>query len=421
MVNVTVIGLAVAALSKADRFSYNLQIGVAVDRDDLTTTIASLQHKPRTTEEWLHRNELVAQLNENEPYVAIALHVPLWFMTDGYTTAIDAAGFLALNKNEPQCAVPCVWRYVRDHLKGADSFLADMLVMVDAWEVGAFAKAFASQRTAFFGAEAWHTTEYIHTSYPWIDVYIAPDETSDVPTSYNLFNYSTLYHLDGNPPPQDAASLAVWIHSYGNAWRNTMADQITALVHIDFLGPWRNNGNDQLMYPECAYHPTGVRHRTNPCIYRHYKFVFATENAEVPDYTTEKYWYAIAAGAIPIVNGAPNAKDWMPPHSAIYTKDFNDNGTAIAEHILAVAANETAYAEYHAWRTDGQYHEPFERKILMSERNMACNICIEGVRLRLIDRHAGTYRRSSDLDQYSFNMAALDHLRYDADKGSQIA
>jgi Glycosyltransferase family 10 (fucosyltransferase) C-term len=149
--------------------------------------------------------------------------------------------------------------------------------------------------------------------------------------------------------------------------------------------------------------------------------LFTTENAEVIACTTEKYWYAIAAGAVPIVNGAPNSKDWMPPHSAIFTKDFNDNGTAIAEHILAVASNETAYAEYHAWRTDGQYYEPFQRKIVMSERNMACNICIEGAKQRLIDRHVGTYNRSSESYQYFFDMAALDHLRYDKDKGSQIA
>jgi Glycosyltransferase family 10 (fucosyltransferase) C-term len=417
MVNVTVIGLAAAALSRAHQYIHNLP---DLSDQHITEQI-SLQHKPRTVAEWLKRNNLIAHLNANEPYVAIALHVPFWFMTDSYTTAIDEAGFLAPNDNEPQCGVPCVWRYIRDHLKAADSLLADMLVMVDTWELGAFAKAFPGQRTAFFGAESWHTTEYKRSAYPWIDVSISPDETSDLPASYNLFKHSTLYDLDGKPAPQDAASLAVWIHSYGSAWRNAMADQITAVLHVDFLGPWRNNGNDQLMYPECAYHPTGVRHRTNPCIYRHYKFVFATENAEVTDYTTEKYWYAIAAGAIPIVNGAPNSKDWMPPHSAIYTKDFNDNGTALAEHILAVAANETAYAEYHAWRTDGQYYEPFQRKILMSERNMACNICIEGARLRLLDKHAGTYNRSSGLQQYSFDMAALDHLRYDNNKDGQPA
>jgi Glycosyltransferase family 10 (fucosyltransferase) C-term len=414
MVNVTVLGLAAAALSGAHRCEHNLAASGS-RFDDLTTRIARLQHKPRTVQEWVHRNELVARLNAIEPYVVVALQVPFWFLTDGYTTAVDEAGFLAANDNEPQCGVPCIWRYIRDQLTVADSFLADMLVMVDAWQFGPFPKAFTGQRTGFFGAEAWHTSKYIRTTYPWIDVSISPDEVSDVPTSYNLFNQSTLYNLDGSPPPQDAAALAVWIHSYGNTWRNTIADQITAVMHIDFLGPWRSNGNDELMYPECANHATGVRHRTNPCIYRHYKFVFATENAEVIDYTTEKYWYAIAAGAVPIVNGAPDSKDWMPPHSAIYTKDFNDNGTAIAEFILAVAANETAYAEYHAWRTERQYHEPFQRKMLMSERNMACNICIEGARLRLLDRYAGKDGSTAgDADRATgrtFDMKALDHLR----------
>jgi Glycosyltransferase family 10 (fucosyltransferase) C-term len=403
---ITLIGLAAVCFARTHQCSVDELAKSTFDVNPNTTI--SLLHKPGTVEEWLHRNEKVAQLNEHEPYVVITLHVPSWFTAHQYTTRLDELGFLASPDNEPQCGVPCVWRYIRDSLKVADSFLADMLLIVDAWEFGAFAKTFSSQRTAFFGSERWHTADYKLSTYPWIDIAVSPDETSDVPISYNLFSQETLYNSE--LPPQDAASLAVWIHSYASAWRNTMADQITADLKIDFLGPWRNNGNDQLMYPECAKHPTGVRHRTNPCIYRHYKFVFATENAEVIDYTTEKYWYAIAAGAIPIVNGAPNSKDWMPPHSAVFTKEFNDNGTAIAEHILAVAANETAYAEYHAWRTDGQYYEPFQRKILMSERNMACNICIEGARLRLLDRYAGVYNRSAGQDQYRFDMTRLDHL-----------
>ena len=37
-----------------------------------------------------------------------------------------------------------------------------------------------------------------------------------------------------------------------------------------------------------------------------YKFLLAIENAECPDYVTEKLWKALKLGTVPIYLGAPN-------------------------------------------------------------------------------------------------------------------
>ncbi|CAG8831172.1 36783_t:CDS:1, partial [Racocetra persica] len=46
--------------------------------------------------------------------------------------------------------------------------------------------------------------------------------------------------------------------------------------------------------------------------------------------------------------------------------------------------NETAYLEYHEWRTM-KFSDKFEEKAYMSMRNMECNICREVARLRILD------------------------------------
>lgn len=49
----------------------------------------------------------------------------------------------------------------------------------------------------------------------------------------------------------------------------------------------------------------------------HYKFVLAIENTMTESYVTEKLFYALDSGSIPIYFGAPNVWDFVPPHSII--------------------------------------------------------------------------------------------------------
>jgi hypothetical protein len=68
-----------------------------------------------------------------------------------------------------------------------------------------------------------------------------------------------------------------------------------------------------------------------------------------PDYVTEKVFNALKAGAIPVYYGAPNVDNYLPsPAGIINARDF-PSGAALAEHIAAVAANESLFASYHRW------------------------------------------------------------------------
>ena len=58
------------------------------------------------------------------------------------------------------------------------------------------------------------------------------------------------------------------------------------------------------------------------CAMSHYKFVLAIENTWTESYVTEKLFYALDAGAIPIYFGAPNVLDLVPPGSIIQGSKF---------------------------------------------------------------------------------------------------
>ena len=114
-------------------------------------------------------------------------------------------------------------------------------------------------------------------------------------------------------------------------------------------------------YPECAKDPNEPPKWWDHlhCAMSHYKFVLAIENTETESYVTEKLFYALDSGAVPIYFGAPNVWDFVPPHSIIDGSKFGSM-EELASYVKALANDPVAYAEYHAWRRCGvlgNYHK----------------------------------------------------------------
>ncbi len=105
-------------------------------------------------------------------------------------------------------------------------------------------------------------------------------------------------------------------------------------------------------------------------IVKKYKFYVVMENSNCRDYITEKLGAAIISSTVPVVfmvDGVPNYDRYMPPHSYINAADFK-SAKDLAQYLLMVGANETAYNEYlHYKHTDKEQEwerilERFERK-----------------------------------------------------------
>ncbi|KAJ4843649.1 Alpha-(1,4)-fucosyltransferase [Turnera subulata] len=140
--------------------------------------------------------------------------------------------------------------------------------------------------------------------------------------------------------------------------KNNLAKSLLSLLPHHSFGKCLNNVGDLDMaltfYPECAndasVKPKWWDHLH--CAMSHYKFVLAIENTMTESYVTEKLFYALDSGAVPIYFGAPNVWDFVPPHSIIDGSKFSSM-EELASYVKALANDPVAYAEYHAWRRCG--------------------------------------------------------------------
>lgn len=101
-----------------------------------------------------------------------------------------------------------------------------------------------------------------------------------------------------------------------------------------------------------------------------YLFMFAAENDNSPYYHTEKIFYALMCGSVPIYWGHKTIYEYIPEHSMIFADDYGDN---LANYILKVAENETLYNSYLAWRS-----KPLPAKMLEKVNYSPpseCDIC----------------------------------------------
>ncbi|XP_041366045.1 alpha-(1,3)-fucosyltransferase C-like [Gigantopelta aegis] len=82
---------------------------------------------------------------------------------------------------------------------------------------------------------------------------------------------------------------------------------------------------------------------------RDYKFYLAFENSLCYDYLTEKVFQYITQQIVLVVRGGGNYSKFLPPNSFINTADFK-SPKLLAEYLLYLDKNHTAYVEYFKWR-----------------------------------------------------------------------
>ena len=78
---------------------------------------------------------------------------------------------------------------------------------------------------------------------------------------------------------------------------------------------------------------------------KEYKFYLSFENSLCDDYVTEKLWTALRLNIVPIVLGAYNYSELLPPKTYIDIKDYS-SPKALAEYLHTLDKNDTLYNEY---------------------------------------------------------------------------
>lgn len=210
------------------------------------------------------------------------------------------------------------------------------------------------------------------------DIFVSYHAKDDVQSTYAgaLFHNNRNFQLS---PLKRNDTLVYWSSSRCLPERNKLARSILGLLPHHSFGKCLNNvgGMDMALsyYPQCIKDanasPKWWDHLH--CAVSHYKFVLAIENTVTESYVTEKLFYALDSGSVPIYFGAPNVWDFVPPHSIIDGSKFSSM-QELASYVKAVANDPVAYAEYHAWRRCGVLGN-YGKARAVSLDTLPCRLC----------------------------------------------
>ena len=123
-----------------------------------------------------------------------------------------------------------------------------------------------------------------------------------------------------------------------------------------------------------------------------YKFYFAFENSMCKDYITEKFFDTFKYNVLIVVLGGGNYDYYMPKSAYINALDY-ESPQKLADYLLYLDGNKTAYNEYFIWKKYLKIHND-NKKVIGA---YLCEMCIQ---LHLEDKLNEIKRKSlSNLDE----------------------
>lgn len=206
-----------------------------------------------------------------------------------------------------------------------------------------------------------------HTYYIFWMIESALYTFEDVNVFNGVFNWTFTYRMDSDFPrpygkvertpikSSDAAALrginyaegktkmAVWFVSNCNtvSEREILVRTLQRWVKVD-------------VYGSCGEYncPKESQDRCYQMMERNYKFYLSFENSLCYDYVTEKLFSVLKKNIVPVVYGLGYGHLNLPPHSYIDVLDFK-SVQDLADHLLYLDQNDTAYNEYFRWKSEG--------------------------------------------------------------------
>lgn len=147
-----------------------------------------------------------------------------------------------------------------------------------------------------------------------------------------------------NPDKKDR--LVVWTVSNCGGLREWFVRELKNHIRVDIFGSCAGSMyQPHLQDEECEKDSPECEN-----LLKRYKFQLALENGNCVDYVTEKYWGGpLELGIVPVVLGGANYSEMAIPGSYISVFDF-DSIKTLADYLLYLDKNDTAYMEYFVWR-----------------------------------------------------------------------
>ena len=102
-------------------------------------------------------------------------------------------------------------------------------------------------------------------------------------------------------------------------------------------------------------------------------YTFAFENSEKEGYVTEKMFYLLADGIVPVYRGAPDIRKYLPSRECAVLVHSNDTPLQVAQQLLR--ENQTMYEKRGEWKTS-KLELAWVSRMDISIRHSNCRLCI---------------------------------------------
>ena len=203
---------------------------------------------------------------------------------------------------------------------------------------------------------------------------------SPVPVPY--FSWHDFQFMYPMKPKTADALAAAFISNCAFPKRNAMVRDLQKYMKVHSFGRCEHNKEETS--------GGGGKRGKKIDILQTYKFSLAFENSETDDYISEKFFGSLQAGSVPVYIGAPNIKFFAPDcgkfgpgkpwksRAVIWAGDYDFDAKKLAEYLLYLDGNDTAYNEYLQWKVEG-YSGDFKAMVdLTAKTHTACRQCILG-------------------------------------------
>ena len=147
-------------------------------------------------------------------------------------------------------------------------------------------------------------------------------------------------HFDHRSLNVSRPKLVVWFASHcpTQSRREDYVKELQKYIPVDVYGACGDLTCPKSQRPDCLRMMSTT-----------YKFYLSFENSLCVDYITEKLWRILYFNVVPVVLGAADYSQFVPPSSYIDIRDFS-SPKQLAEHLYMLNRNDTLYREYFEWK-----------------------------------------------------------------------
>ncbi|KAI8820992.1 uncharacterized protein EV422DRAFT_48540 [Fimicolochytrium jonesii] len=272
------------------------------------------------------------------------------------------------------CIIPCLHTSDQTYIDRADVRLYEILLSnYPTSKEGLPKRSCEHQKFALLSMESADNYPFLNDAKSvGYDITMDYRLTSDVPIPYYGI-CDVLRPVDTTIPKHTDVLASAFISNCGaRNNRKEVVEELMKYIKVDSFGACLHNQD----IPDYAIDLNPWDQKT--AVLKRYKFNLAFENSNSEDYVTEKFYQPLESGTVPVFLGTSSIPRFAPHPSSYIDASSFPSIRALADHLLYLASNDTAYNAYFAYKDPAhEQAEEFMRVAAFQQVHSSCRLCMK--------------------------------------------